>query len=97
MAKVLIDVWGRNELEPGFNTKPQVDYETDAPEGGVGVVYTRFFNRDTCMVHRTTVATADGRTQVRTEVAYGAWADRANLEYAEGNDYPKHVEIAEEA
>lgn len=88
----LVDLWGRNSLEPNYNTKPATVYEVDAPASGDGVIYKRFFNREITAVHRITVATSNGRTSVITEVAYGAWADREALTYGSGADYPKHVE-----
>lgn len=80
------DVYGRPETSPQYRLgKPEI-YEMDIPEdGGDGVYYTRFFNAATCAIHRITIATANGRTVIKTEVAYGAWADRATLTYQEIN------------
>ena len=93
MAKLKVDVWGRTEIEPNFNLQPVCDYETDAPASGDGVIYTRFFNRAVTGVHRTTIATAGGRKNIKTEVAFGAWADRANLDYDEAANYPKTITV----
>jgi hypothetical protein len=93
MAKIRIDLWGRTEVEPNFNIRPEMPFEVDAPEAdGDGVIYRRFFDRADCMVHRTTIATAAGRQVIKTDVGYGKWADRASLAYGEAAGYPKTVE-----
>lgn len=94
MARIKVDLWGRTEVEPNFNVQPVCDYETDTPENdGDGVIYTRFFNRTTCGVHRTTITTANGRKSIVTDVAFGAWADRATLVYDEPANYPKIITV----
>ena len=93
MARIKVDLWGRTETEPNFNMQPPCDYETDAPASGDGVIYTRFFNRTTTGVHRTTITTANGRKNIKTDVAFGAWADRATLEYDEAANYPKYITV----
>ena len=93
MAKIKVDLWGRTETEPNFNTKPQQAFEIDAPESGDGVIYTRYFDRTICCVHRTTIATDNGRTNVKKDVAFGPWADRASLDYDEAGNYPKYITV----
>lgn len=94
MARIKIDVWGRTSTEPNFNTQPLQEYETDAIDGsGDGVIYTRFFNRTITGVHRTTITTENGRKSIKNEVAFGAWADRATLEYDEPANYPKYINV----
>ena len=80
------DIYGRPENSPQYRLgKPEI-YEQDIPKGGEdGVYYARFFNTATCAVHRITIATANGRQTIKTEVAYGAWANRATLSYHEIN------------
>ena len=86
------DIWGRTHLDPGYNTVPQKPYEIDSPASGDGVTYIRYENKDTCAIHRVTVATSNGRKTTKIEIAYGAWADRATLEYEPAANYPKEVE-----
>lgn len=86
-----MDVWGHTELEAGYMTKPAIPYETDATQEDFGVTYTRYLNRSTTVVHRTTVSEVSGRQQVVNEVAYGAWANRASLIYESPENYPKIV------
>ena len=86
-----IDVWGHTELEAGYMIKPAIPYETDATQEDFGVTYTRYLNRSTTVVHRTTVSEVSGRQQVVNEVAYGAWANRASLIYESPENYPKIV------
>lgn len=93
MARIRMDVWGRTEVEPNFNIAPLTPYETDAPEDGDGAVYQRFFDRTSCMVHRTTIITKGGRQNIKFEVGYGSWENRATLTYEESSNYPKTVEV----
>lgn len=86
-----IDVWGHSELERDYMVMPPIPYETDSPTGDTGYVYTRYLNRDTTVVHRTTIAESNGRQNVKEEVAYGAWADRTSLVYESPENYPKTV------
>lgn len=81
------DVYGRPETSPNYRLgKPEV-YEQDIPKDGEdGVYYIRFFATEQCAVHRITIATANGRQTIKTEVAYGAWANRATLSYHEINE-----------
>jgi len=88
-----MDVWGHTELEAGYMTKPAIPFETDATQDDFGVTYTRYLNRATTVVHRTTVSEVNGRQSVVNEVAYGAWSNRQNLIYESPENYPKVVNV----
>ena len=87
-----IDVWGHSELERDYMVMPAIPYETDTVTGETGVTYTRYLDRDTTVVHRTTITEdGEGRQSIVNEVAYGAWDNRQNLEYESPENYPKAV------
>ena len=80
------DVFGRSEFSSQYRLGTPDVYEQDMPsDGDDGVYYMRFFNTAVCAIHRLTITTANGRTVIKKEVAYGAWADRATLTYREIN------------
>ena len=80
------DIYGRPETSPQFRMGVPEAYEQDIPkDGNDGVYYTRFYNTSVCAIHRITITTTGDRKTIVTEVAYGAWADRATLTYQEIN------------
>jgi len=88
MAKVIYDQYGRRPDQPhyGDNANPPLTHIAD--ESTAGVLYICFFNTANRAVHRVTVA--DGITQI--DRAYGAWEDRATLDYECVNNY---IEVTE--
>ena len=88
MAKVIYDQYGRRPDYPhyGDNSNPPAAHIID--ESTAGTTYLCFFNTENRVVHRVTVA--DGITTV--ERAYGAWEDRATLDYVPINDF---IEVTE--
>ena len=77
---IVIDCWGQVCGESdNYRVKPPVVAETDAPanEGGVLILYRRYFIECPCAVQRDVIETALGRVTIKTQIAYGDWNDRA--------------------
>ena len=94
--KLRVDVWGHSELDAGFETKPAIPYQVETPASDdTGITYTRYLNRAVTCIHRTTVSNSGGRQTIVSDVAYGAWADRATLTYEAPEKFPKTVDFEE--
>lgn len=87
-----VDNYGRDIQSPDYGK--EIDpYEVDAPTGDTGVTYMRYLNRDVTAIHRVTVTESDGRSNIKLEIGFGAWADRENLDYYPPSEFPKVFEI----
>ncbi len=64
-----------NPFVPVFHASELKAYQVDTSTEGI--TYIRYYNANPCAVQR--VSLADG--VYTTEVAYGAWANRASLSY----------------